>query len=612
MMSPLSLVLLALAWSGVVCAGAYLICRMRPSPTIAQAIWRGAAFLLIAPFAASVFVPALPALMDAPLAELPMLEPLAVMPEGTGEAVAQGPAFRMPDAGALTIMILALGWGVRALLWAVSQVRLQRLKSWARPVNRPISHWAEALGLSRTPAVHVIPRGAPFLAGITERRVYVPAALIRREGAQQVIVHELVHLKRGDLLARPLERFIADLFWFSPFAWLIRGQLDFWREAVVDQKTVELTGDRIAYAKALTSAARISRDEAVLPVAAFILQKKGNLKMRLTELLIEKPRPRRMGLVVAAALACAAPLAIAQGVLIKGTAATPGADIAYSHAVLDKARLTSPFGNRKHPISGKMKQHDGVDLAEAEGVPVYAPASGVITLAAEKGAYGNLVLLQASEQTSLRFGQLQSMAVKAGDTVKAGDVIGTLGQSGQATGPHLHFEVWRGGVAVDPQTEEGLTLASDLFVPAGLEKEAGASESTDPSAMTEACSQVDDFLSAPVTDVAWVARKAQASSANAAAGLAIGKDWQPETVSHPSPSYPVPAATEMLSGACLVMFDLGTDGLPKNMQAACSDPVFEASAAEMKGARFEPIKGPDGKPVEVKGLAYPIEYCIEG
>ncbi|RAN37459.1 M23/M56 family metallopeptidase [Hyphomonas pacifica] len=474
MMSPLALVLLALIWSAIVWAGASLICRMRPSPVMAQATWRGAAFLLIAPFAASVCVPALPVLADAPLADLPMLEPLAIMPETKDEVVAPGPASRMPDIGMLTIIMLALGWGFRALLWGISQVRLQRLKSWARPASRPIGHWAEALGLSQVPDVHVIPRGAPFLAGIMKRRVYVPAALIRREGAQQVIVHELVHLKQGDLLTRPVERLIADLFWFSPFAWLIRGQLDFWREAVVDQKTVELTGDRIAYAKALTSAARASRDEAVLPVAAFILQKKGNLKMRLTELLTEKPRPRRLGLVVAAALACAAPLAIAQGVLIKGAAAAPGAEITYSHAVLDKARLTSTFGNRKHPITGKMKQHDGVDLAEAEGVPVYAPANGVITLAAEKGAYGNLVLLQASEETSMRFGQLQSMAVKAGDIVKAGDVIGTLGQSGRATGPHLHFEVWRAGIAVDPQAETGLVLASELSVPAGLEKKVPA------------------------------------------------------------------------------------------------------------------------------------------
>lgn len=463
-MSPLGLVLIALGWSAAVWAAASLICRMKPAPKVAQAIWRGAALVMAAPFAASLVLPGLPVRVEAQLADLPLMEPLALMPDSGLAAAAPSQAMPLPDAGMLVLAVIASGWAVRFLLWGISQVRLQRLKARAMRTRRPIGHWAEAVGLSRTPDVHVIPRGAPFLAGILKRSVYVPAALINGAGVSQVIVHELVHLKRGDLVTRPLERLIADVFWFSPFAWWIRGQLDFWREAVVDDETVELTGDRIAYARTLTSAARVSRDEAVLPVAAFILRKKGTLKMRLNQLLTEKTRPRRLGLVMAAALACAAPLAVAQGMLIKGAAAAPGAEISYSHAVLDKARLTSAFGLRKHPITGDMKSHNGVDLAEAEGVPVYAPSAGVISSAAEKGAYGNLVEMQAGGQTVLRFAQLQSMKVAAGDTVKPGDVIGTLGQSGQATGPHLHFEVWRGGAVVDPQAEEGLVLADSLFV----------------------------------------------------------------------------------------------------------------------------------------------------
>ncbi|WP_321490750.1 M23/M56 family metallopeptidase [uncultured Hyphomonas sp.] len=463
-MSPLGLVLLVLGWSAAVWAGASLICRMKPAPKLAQAIWRGAALVMLAPFAASLFLPGLPARFEAQLAELPLMEPLTVMPAEGAAAASPAQALNLPDAATLILGVIAAGWAVRFLLWGISQVRLQRLKARAMRTNRPIGHWAEAVGLSRTPRVHVIPRGAPFLAGILKRSVYVPAALINGTGAQQVIVHELVHLKRGDLMTRPLERLIADVFWFSPFAWWIRGQLDFWREAVVDEETVELTGDRIAYARTLASAARVSRDEAVLPVAAFILRKKGTLKMRLNQLLTEKQRPRRLGLVMAAALVCAAPLALAQGMLIKGAAAAPGAEISYSHAVLDKARLTSAFGLRKHPITGEMKSHGGVDLADAKGVPVYAPAAGAITFAAEKGAYGHLVEMQAGGDTVLRFAQLDAMKVKAGDVVKPGDVIGTLGESGQATGPHLHFEVWRGGIAVDPQAEEGLVLADDLFV----------------------------------------------------------------------------------------------------------------------------------------------------
>ena len=638
-MSPLGLVLLVLGWSAAVWAGASLICRKQPSPKVAQAIWRGAALALLAPFAAALVVPGFSVEVDVPLGDLPLLEPVMITPQDGVAMPAPAAGVKLPDIGTLIIWTVAAGWAVRLLLWGISQLRLQRLKARAMRTHRPIGHWAEAVGVSRTPRVFVIPRGAPFLAGILKRAIYVPAALIRGGGASEVVVHELVHLKRGDLIARPLERIVADLFWFSPFAWWIRGQLDFWREAVVDEETVELTGDPIAYARTLTSAARVSRDEAVLPVAAFILRKKGNLKMRLNQLLTEKPRPRRMGLVLAAALMCAAPLAVAQGMLIKGAAAAPGETLFYSHAVLDEATLTSAFGVRKSPITGKQGWHNGVDLAAPEGTPVYAPTGGIVTKSEMTEGYGNLVVLRGAGDRQYRFGQLQELKVKEGDAVSPGDVLGLVGQTGRATGPHLHFEVWHGEKPDDPQTEEGLILADSLFImsssgakapvppappeapvpsepkaaplapqPASLEetrefiKEAEAAQA--------ACKKLDAWFKQPEETEDWAQRKALAEAENKQAGLAMDASWVPETTSYPMPFYPADAASAGKIGACLVMFDLGVDGKPKNTLATCSDPVFASSAEALPGAAFKPVTGPDGQPVEVKGVTYPLSYCM--
>ena len=646
-MSPLGLVLLALGWSAAVWAGASLICRKQPPPKVAQAIWRGAGLALAAPFAASLVVPGFSADIAAPLAELPLLEPVMAVPQqGTG-AAAPAAGFRMPDIGTLILAVIAAGWAVRFLLWCISQVRLQRLKARAMRTRRPIGHWAEAVGLSRTPRVQVIPRGAPFLAGVLKRSVYVPAALINGAGASEVIVHELVHLKRGDLIARPLERIVADIFWFSPFAWWIRGQLDFWREAVVDEDTVELTGDRIAYARTLTSAARVSRDEAVLPVAAFILRKKGNLKMRLNQLLTEKPRPRRMGLVLAAALMCAAPLALAQGMLIKGAAAAPGETLFYSHAVLDKARLTSAFGMRKHPTTGEKKMHSGVDLAAEEGTPVYAPTDGVVTVAEMSKGYGNLVQLMVGGETVLRFGQLSAIDVEPGDVVKPGDVIGKVGQSGVATGPHLHFEVLRNGNYFDPQAEDGLVLADSLFIlsdsgakaplppappeapeavpasPADLAPlpaaapappippAAGGAPPSPASNRPDRCKGLDGWFKNTPAPAAWTTRQEAARAANQAAGVMLSPDWTPEALAYPLIAYPAEAAKAGDGAACDVLFDLDTEGFPKNAVARCSDPAFEATSAELTHAQFKPVLDASGKPVEVKGVHYPMQFCIE-
>jgi murein DD-endopeptidase MepM/ murein hydrolase activator NlpD len=443
-MSPAGLVLLTLAWSAAVWLGAHLLCRLGPSPQQAQAIWRAAGALLLAPFAAALVAPGLAPFTAAPLPEAIMLEPLFVQPGAGAEQVPAAAPF-LPDLATLLAAILVAGWAFRLGLWAISQLRLQRLKARALRVDRQVSHWA----------------------GILRPAVFVPAALINTHHAQQVIVHELVHQQRGDLLARPLERVVADLFWFTPFAWMIRERLDYWREVVVDEVAAGFTGDRIAYARALTRAAQLARPVTMLPVAALVLKKEGNLKMRLNELLSETPRPpRRMGLAVAAALALAAPVAFAQGMLIKGASSLPVSGLAYSHAVLDKAKLTSAFGLRMHPITGEQKLHGGVDLAEEEGKPVYAPAAGTVTRAEFTEGYGNLVEV-ASGNTTLRFGQLESMSVKPGDTVTPGKVLGAVGQTGKATGPHLHFEVIRDGVPVDPQAEEGLVLAETLRVMPG-------------------------------------------------------------------------------------------------------------------------------------------------
>lgn len=628
-MSATGLILLALGWSAVVWAAAALVCRLRPSPRTAQAIWRAAALMIFAPFAAALVMPGLPALTAEPLPDLPVLEPFFVQPGGE-VYVAQQAQLRLPEVGLVLAGLVAAGWAVRLALWLASQVRLQKLKTRAARVRRPLAHWADAVGLARAPEVRVIPHGAPFLAGLTRPIVFVPAALIDTHDAPQVIVHEMVHLKRGDLIARPLERLAADLVWFSPFAWMIRERLDYWREAVVDEAAAGLTGDRIAYARALTRAARLARPVITLPVAALILAREGSLKMRLTELLSEAPRhPRRLGLAAAAALLLAAPLALAQGMLIKGAAVLPVSAVAYTHPVLDKAKLTSTYGERKHPITGEMKYHNGVDLAEEKGKAVYAPMAGTVTRAEFKEGYGNFVEVVAGD-TALRFGQLETMKVKPGDTVTPGETIATLGQSGQATGPHLHLEVWRAGVPVDPQAEDGLVLARELKVPAGAtplappapvadpepagvpapKPAAAPAAPTAPAAVPSQCDEAFEALKTMPRPDGWAARLDASRAANSAAGLG-SENYIPKTKTWPHPSYPVEGAAQKISAGCDVMFDLGTDGLPKNAVAHCSSPYFEESAAALPGAEFEPATDAGGAPVEVKGVIYPLQYCIE-
>lgn len=631
-MSPLALIFLSLGWSAVLWIGASLLCRLNPSPHQAQAIWRVAAGLMVLPFLVSPFLSGTRAGMGAALPDLPLMEVLTVNPGAATESVR--PSWALPawlTLDRIILLILVAGWAARMVTWLIGQTRLQSLKRHAQASPLNASTWARALDLSQTPDVRLTPSGSPFVAGVARPVVYLPRGLQSCAEVQQMIAHECIHLKRGDLVARPIERLVADLFWFSPFAWSMRGALDYWREAVVDADAVHLTGDRIAYARALTQTARLSRPVVHLPVAAFILPRKGTLKMRLTHVLHTQTRqPKRLAAAAAVAIALAVPMALAQGALMKGDIA-PAA--VYSHAVLDTAKLTSEFGTRKHPITGEMKLHSGVDLAEEEGKPVYTPAAGIVVRAENAEGYGNLVEVSAGD-TILRFGQLRDINVSDGDAVSAGDVIGTLGQSGQATGPHLHFEVFRGGSFYNPQEEKGLVLASVLkdttggstsIVTSGPSNDASgpapqpipASAPAVPEAESVCSPQSASFrahatwFADTATPDSWAARLTEAQAANAALGLAISsKSWNPDTIDYPQPSYPKAAAEAGKGGACQVLFDISPEGLPVNVAANCSDPVFEESATAMSNAKFVPAKA-GGKPVTLRGVIYPLQYCVE-
>ncbi len=112
--------------------------------------------------------------------------------------------------------------------------------------------------------------------------------------------------------------------------------------------------------------------------------------------------------------------------------------------------LASRFGWRKDPVYGGGEFHKGLDLAAPYRTKIKAPADGVVVFVGRKGGYGNAVELSHGNGLNTRYGHMYRPLVKAGQKVKRGDVIGLVGSTGKATGPHLHYEVWRNGKAVNP------------------------------------------------------------------------------------------------------------------------------------------------------------------
>ena len=116
-----------------------------------------------------------------------------------------------------------------------------------------------------------------------------------------------------------------------------------------------------------------------------------------------------------------------------------------------KGPVTSPFGKFRTYSSGVKRHHLGVDISNATGTPVVAPADGVVTLAEELHIYGNAVILSHGHGVSSSYNHLATIEVEVGQQVQRGQRLATMGSTGQSTGPHLHWGMVAGGVAVDPE-----------------------------------------------------------------------------------------------------------------------------------------------------------------
>lgn len=112
--------------------------------------------------------------------------------------------------------------------------------------------------------------------------------------------------------------------------------------------------------------------------------------------------------------------------------------------------VSAGYGYRRDPFTGARDHHPAIDISTRPGEPVYATATGLVVEARRNGAYGNLVEISHGFGLITRYGHLSKFAVRPGDTVERGEVIGHAGATGRATGNHVHYEVWVNGRTINP------------------------------------------------------------------------------------------------------------------------------------------------------------------
>jgi len=115
-----------------------------------------------------------------------------------------------------------------------------------------------------------------------------------------------------------------------------------------------------------------------------------------------------------------------------------------------KGWLTSTFGYRSSPFTGRRELHKGLDIATRSGTPIIAPADGLVVFAGREGGFGNMIIIDHGYGITTRYGHCSTLDAKLGQKVKRGDVVAHVGSTGRSTGPHVHYEVAVNGVSVNP------------------------------------------------------------------------------------------------------------------------------------------------------------------
>ena len=438
----------------------WLLGRLRffRDPRLQVTLW-SLVFVRLVVFGSWAPLPA-PALYEAPVAAAG-----ALLEAGAGSA---SHAPRHAAAFSPLPALMALYATVVCLLLLVrgrQRAFYRRLIARAEPVTCPralglAARWRAAYRIRRrVRLVTAADAQGPFTMGTLFPVVFLPRAVLESpaEAVEAALAHELAHVRAWDDLNITLQHLIGTLFFFHPAVHFAGRRLNAWREIARDRDVVATNLMSVKhYGLGLLAALRAS---APGPAAAPALS--------------HRIRGRVAALVQGASRATASKTRRTT-VAVLGLAALPligfapprpqpaTQELGRQHP-LPGGRITSGFGPRRDPFSGKTAHHTGIDLSAPKGTDILAPASGRVLIAGfqeDRPAWGIMLVLQHDKGYQTYYAHLAEVRVAVGDTVQAGQTIGTVGDTGRVTAPHLNLELHHDGTPIDAEMVLGPSAAS--------------------------------------------------------------------------------------------------------------------------------------------------------
>lgn len=484
----------SVVWAGVLLLGAMRL--ERSGVARGDRLWIGVLLLAILPSLAAPTLAALGVSLRQPAAEpviVATTEPAIALEAGAAPVIASRPnadAALAAAGGAVSPIITAeqattalsmlyiYGVFLALFIWLARQAGFLAASALAEPVRnqtllKAVDDWAFDFGV-KAPALkrsrHV---SSVCVYGAVSPVVLMPHDLDDRVALDDIALmcaHEIAHLKRGDTRLFTATALARVLFWFNPLVTRIAANVEMSAEEGADRLVIEAGVDRRAYASCFVKGLKYAAmKQNILPALApgFTPNDRQARRRRLDSILSaggERLTTAGARAMLAGAASIAALLAIGQAAF----AVDP-------EAVEEKKRLAmvakADAPDFSKPVDGDVTLsygatytsleddktpavHKGVDIKAAKGAPVKASARGVVIEATTRlpklPRYGTTVVIDHGHGLISRYAHLDSYAVKVGQTVAKGDLIGAVGETGLVTGPHLHFEVLKNGEPVDP------------------------------------------------------------------------------------------------------------------------------------------------------------------
>ncbi len=395
-----------------------------------------------------------------------------------------------PDVGTQISPILVvwvIGMVVCALFFLVTHLRCRREYKAALPIeNDYVADWLQQHKIKRSVQIRQSDRiSAPITYGLWKPVILFPKTADWQDTTQlfYVLTHELTHIKRLDILSKCLLAAALCVHWFNPLVWVMYVLANRDIELSCDENVVRAFGERTKSSYALTLIGLEERKSGFSLLynhfAKNAIEERINAIMKLrkttlfgTVLALVLVAGLIVGTMAVSAAAQATPDEVTSGQNTprndemqqqtpnesskpndaEDLSAKVNVNGAYSWPVPDYYTITTAFGTHMHPIEKILVSHDGIDIPAPSETPILAANAGTIIEMSETDTYGYFIWLDHGAEQQTFYGHLYGYAegLAVGDVVKTGDVIGYVGSTGEATGPHLHFGLSVNGEYINP------------------------------------------------------------------------------------------------------------------------------------------------------------------